>query len=120
MKKKCFVLLLHVFIPILLFSQGISNIWITGYYNWASLPFGNTVIDFVSGIPAISHQNMNLSFRRTCATIADTPGDLLFYTNGFAVCNALGDTMPNGAGLDSSTIYTSWYSIGMPTPQAVL
>lgn len=101
-------------------AQGLTNVWITGYFVWDPLPWGNTVTNFISGSPISSFQNMNLSFMRTNASIADTAGNLLFYTNGFNVCNALGNIMPNGAGLDSCQAYDTWYQDGAPSPQAAL
>ena len=100
--KKLNIYILLLFAPWVSLSQGVNNIWITGYDHLSTPPFGNTIINFSNSIPVLTSQDMNLDFRRTCATIADTSGNLLFYTNGFTVCNALGDTMPNGAGLDSS------------------
>lgn len=102
------------------YCQGVNNIWITGYYSGATPPFGTSVIDFSNGSPSIVNQPMSLSFKRTNASIADASGNLLFYTNGFTVCNNLTDTMPSGSGLDSSSEYSGWYLDGMPSPQAVI
>ena len=93
MKTSKYLYILIFILPTkLLVGQGLTNIWITGYDNWAPPPWGNTVTDFSSGSPVMMAQNMNLSFHRTNASISDSNGNLLFYTNGFAVCNALGDT----------------------------
>ncbi|MEP7263578.1 MAG: T9SS type A sorting domain-containing protein [Bacteroidota bacterium] len=120
MKRICLLLFLPILFSQNIFSQGVNNVWITGYFTWAPFPWGNTVTDFSSGGPISVAQNMNLSFMRTNASIADTAGNLLFYTNGFNVCNALGEVMPNGSGLDSSDFYSSWYEDGMPNPQGAL
>lgn len=119
MKTLYFVLLIPFF-PCVLLSQGIDNIWITGYDNPTTPPWGNTVINFSSGSPILSAQNRSLNFLRTNASICDTSGNLLFYTNGFAVCNVYGDTMPNGDSLDYNGSIFQWYEYGMPTPQAAL
>ena len=51
-----------------------------------------------------------------CASISDTEGNLLFYTDGITVWNQLHDTMPNGHGLlgDPSA---SMSSIIVPAPE---
>ena len=100
-------------------GQGINNIWITGYDNGSGAGFGNSFFNFSFQPVAISQQNCSLNFDRTCATISDSAGNLLFYTNGFAVFNALFDTMPNGRGLDSSSVLNNFY-FGSPLAQGAL
>ncbi len=55
-------------------------------------------VTFVNGAPeplAGGQINQN----EGCATISDTSGNLLFYTDGISVWNANHDVMPNGTGL---------------------
>ena len=70
--------------------------------------FGNNVgIDFSSGIPVLT--NGSLSTYEGSATISDSSGSLLFYTDGRVVYNRGGLLMPNGYGLlgDSSSTQSS-------------
>ncbi|HQW06898.1 MAG: gliding motility-associated C-terminal domain-containing protein [Flavobacteriales bacterium] len=64
-------------------------------------PFGfNSGLDFSSGTPvAISTP---LSTDEGCASISDTNGQLLFYSNGETVWDRNNNVMPNGSGLFGS------------------
>ncbi|MFK8037948.1 MAG: T9SS type A sorting domain-containing protein [Crocinitomicaceae bacterium] len=74
----------------LIFCQGEGNFWYFG---------SNAGIDFNNGGPtAITNGSVN-SFEG-CATISDSVGTLLFYTDGVSVYNANHIVMPNGTGLD--------------------
>lgn len=55
-------------------------------------------IDFSSGIP-VADTTGKLYSDEGCATISDTLGNLLFYTNGDSVWNKNHQVMPNGTGL---------------------
>ena len=46
-----------------------------------------------------------MNFESTMAVMPDTLGNILFYTNGCHIANALGDTMPNGAGINPGEMY---------------
>ncbi|MBK9637227.1 MAG: T9SS type A sorting domain-containing protein [Bacteroidetes bacterium] len=52
--------------------------------------------------------------------MSDLAGNLLFYSNGFSICNDNNDTMLNGAGIDSSYVLTQWYNDGQPAAQTML
>jgi|GEM_PF-574501 len=71
--------------------------------NWY---FGNHAgVDFNSGIP-VALTDGQLNQNEGCATISDSEGNLLFYTNGIEIFNANHQSMLNGTGLlghDSST-----------------
>ncbi len=77
-------------------AQNEGNIWYFG---------DKAGIDFNSGSPvAIFDSKMDIA--EGCASICDTNGDLLFYTNGVTVWDKNHNVMPNGTGLkgnDSST-----------------
>lgn len=66
-----------------------GNIWYFGI--WAGL-------DFNSGAP-VALTNGALITNEGCATISDTDGHLLFYTDGITVWNQNHTPMPNGMGL---------------------
>ncbi len=54
------------------------------------------------------------------AGICDPNGNLLLYTNGIFIANALHDTMMNGGGLNSGPGTTSWQNFGMPGFQSAV
>lgn len=114
-----------VFVQILFlrfgFCQGVSNIWILGHDTLPNQNTGRTIIDFNGGLANVSAINsVPINFLRTCATIADSSGNLLFYTNGFDICNRYGGIMPNGSFIDSSSLMVSWRKYGLPFSQGAL
>lgn len=71
--------------------------------NWV---FGqNARIDFNSASPAVSN-NVALNTSEGSASISDTNGNLLFYTNGVRVWDRNNNPMPNGEGLTGSVTST--------------
>lgn len=100
-------------------GQGVNNLWLLGndtsyapYWGTYDLNFNNTSF-------AIDTLNHKIAQQTTNANIADTSGNLLFFTNGIVVGNALGDTMQNGSGLNPSN-YTSQNPEGLYLNQAAL
>ncbi|MEO8085670.1 MAG: T9SS type A sorting domain-containing protein [Bacteroidota bacterium] len=76
-------------IPTFAFSQKENNVWY----------FGNGAgIDFNSGSP-VGLNNGAMFTTEGCASIADTAGSLLFYTDGVTVFNKVHSTMVGGTGL---------------------
>ena len=113
------LLLLLLLMPAVLYGQGISNLWMMGYFS--GFPsFGGVDIDFYSGSPVITHVSREMNFSTTSVSMCDSSGDLLFYSNGAYIANALGDTMINGSGLSPGyyTDATGWN--GLFIPQAAL
>jgi len=75
-----------------------SNIFaqIERTYHWY---FGYSAgLNFGSGI-AVADTNSKILAPEGCATMSDSSGNLLFYTNGITVWNTNHDTMPNGTDL---------------------
>ena len=82
-------------------AQKHDQIWLTGYSsNPTNLNFGGTVIDFAFTPPDLYYEFRDMSFSQTNASICDTAGNLLFYTNGIYVANYLNQPMENGLGLN--------------------
>lgn len=90
---KIFFLLPFLFFSILCKSQN-SNIKRTWHWYFGT----NAGIDFSSGT-AVADTNGALVTNEGCASISDTSGNLLFYTDGRNVWNKLHQVMPNGTGL---------------------
>ncbi len=118
MKSKRLIVI-FILLSLKSFSQGRDNLWMFGYY---PAPAGKADIEFSSGMPVITTSNRDINLSLTFANITDNNGNLLFYTNGAIVANALNDTMPNGDSLSPAT-YTftgGWQFFGFPIPQASL
>lgn len=118
MKKIVFTIIL-ISCSLLTNSQGRDNLWMLGYY---PDPMGKANIEFSSGAPVITPVNRDIKLSLTFANITDNNGNLLFYTNGAVVANALDSVMPNGDSLSPAT-YTfsgAWQSLGFPVCQASL
>ena len=91
-----YLLLFMMVLSPCVYSQGLSSYWISGYLTQSPLPFGNSNLDFNQGAPIIYYQQRNLNFERTLISMSDSAGNLIFYSNGFAICNSNSDTMING------------------------
>jgi hypothetical protein len=87
MKTKFIVFL--VLITNVVFSQGEANIWYFGE---------NAGLDFNSGSP-VALTNGQLVTDEGCATISNSSGQLLFYTDGITIYNKNHVVMINGTGL---------------------
>ena len=84
-------------------AQGYNNLWLMGYGNYAPLPFGGTNIDFFTGTAnAYFEPNRTLEFGATVLNVADSLGDLLFYSNGIKIMNKANVLMLNGDSLNPS------------------
>jgi len=76
-----------------LFSQGESNNWYFGY---------KAGITFNSGSPVVVFDGEMINYR-SCVTVSDSLGNLLFYSDGHNVWNRNHQIMPNGTGLQAET-----------------
>lgn len=74
-----------------------ANAQIQRSYNWAA--GANTLLSSTGGAFILS--NSSMSPFEGSATISDTSGRLLFYTNGVTVWDSTHTVMPNGTGLAS-------------------
>jgi len=86
-------------------AQGEANIWYFGT---------NAGVDFNSGSP-VALTNGQLNTSEGCATISNSSGQLLFYTDGITVWNKNHVVMPNGTGLSGDSSSTQSATI-VPKP----
>jgi hypothetical protein len=100
-------------------QQGLNNLWLLGYNSDDGLPWGNSNIEFMSGMPAISLHSYEIGFHKTAANITTDDGVLEFSTNGVFLADRHGDTLYNGTGLAPSN-YTSQYPEGLYVGQGAL
>lgn len=97
-------------------------IWMSGTDNSNSdfQWYGGNKIDFATTPPTVTDIPFNLNMYATNTTMADSAGNLLFYTNGVQIRNALGNVMENGAGLNPSYFTELYGHAGLIIPQGVL
>ena len=81
--------------------------------------WGTYDLNFSSTSFSIDTLHHKIAQQTTNANIADSSGNLLFFTNGIVVGNSIGDTMQNGSGLNPSN-YTSQNPEGLYLNQANL
>ena len=99
-----FCLFLCILEGVVCHAQKQDYLWLTGYSSkTVDSSFGGTVIDFITEPPDIYYEFRDMDFCPTNASICDTVGNLLFYTNGIYLANALHQPMENGGGLNPGT-----------------
>jgi gliding motility-associated-like protein len=105
--KKYLLLLIVLIVSLSSYAQGEANIWYFGFYSG---------LDFNSGSPvALADSKMNTL--EGCATISNSAGQLLFYTDGSTVWNKNHQIMLNGTGLKGHNSSTQ-SSIIVPKPNS--
>src|SRR5688572_26581568 len=115
---RCSLTLIILVNTVTLFAQKEANMWYFG---------SNAGVDFNSGSP-VAFSGSAMTQLEGCASIADTSGATLFYTNGADVWNKNNVQMPNGFGLlgDNNSAqaaiivrapgsYTTFYIFTTPT-----
>lgn len=82
-------------------AQQHDNLWLFGYESYANSEcYGGSVLDFTTNSVDTFYQYRDMNFDVTNASICDAAGNLLFYTNGIYIANALHEPMENGEGLN--------------------
>jgi gliding motility-associated-like protein len=103
--KSCFILVLLLFIVGALPAQKRAANWFFGKY--AGIKFTSTGV--------VSTTQSAINTEEGCASISDTAGNLLFYTDGITVYNRNHVIMANGTGLTGNSS-SSQSSIIVPKP----
>ncbi len=116
-------LLLTFFFPLFLgqsLAQKHDNIWLFGHDSFLPQPndFGGSIIDFGSEPPSSHKDYRTMNLDITVASICDSMGNLLFYTNGAWVANYLHEQMENGDSLNPGTITSNNYNSGLRVAQS--
>lgn len=86
--RKIIINITLTFLPFILFAQNQGKIWYFG---------ANAGLDFNTNPPTVL-TNGQMNTTEGCATICDTAGQLIFYTDGISVWNKNHVKMPNGQG----------------------
>ncbi|HRK79882.1 MAG TPA: PKD domain-containing protein [Saprospiraceae bacterium] len=99
------LLVFHCMFFLILTAQGQKHdyVWLLGQNSQTNLIYSGTVVDFNTTPPDIYYEFRSMFFSQANASMCDTAGNLLFYTNGIYVANALNEPMENGMGLSPGT-----------------
>ena len=99
--RKNILLLIMLLCATITSAQQHDNIWLFGYLsNPVDSTYGGTVLDFSSDTLNIYYEFRDMFLDVTNASICDSFGNLLFYTNGLYIANAVHEIMENGEGLN--------------------
>ncbi len=78
-----------------------DNVWLFGFESYTNTDgVGGSVLDFSGDSLDTFYEYRDMDLNITNASICDISGDLLFYTNGIYIANALHEPMENGEGLN--------------------
>ena len=95
------LILLLLVTPFTLGAQKEDFQWIIGEdYNFNILGTNNMLLDFNNNKMQFEYVDKNIIMTGTNASICDSTGRLLLYSNGCVIKGASGDTLPNGDSLN--------------------
>ena len=107
--------------PHTIIAQQHDYSWLFGYgSNPDFLDWGGSVMEFMEDTINTYYEYRDMNFDYCNASMCDTSGNLLFYTNGIYIANALGDTMMNGGGISPCEFMDNFSYFGSPIVQGVL
>lgn len=105
--------------PLLCNAQKHDFVWVTGDNNQTfDTTHGGLIIDFNFNPPHKYYNYRELNFRTCNASICDSAGNLLFYTNGCSIAGTDDEIIENGEGLNPGNVYQqqcvqyNWYNSG--------
>ncbi len=90
-------------------AQKEDYVWHVGY---------SSFMDFNSGAATTFFANGPIALDYTNASICDSAGNLIIYTNGVTLCNNVNDTLLNGTNLNPCSFTSTWAGAGLPISQA--
>jgi hypothetical protein len=93
--------------------------WLFGYGTFGTT-FGGSDLHFDNLPPTATYILQEISLDGTNASICDTNGNFLFYTNGMYVADANHQIMPNGDTLNPGEIFNYFSGFGYRLPQGGL
>lgn len=104
--------------------------WLCGYESYAGYDsvnwhhwFGITELDFNDSPVSISYDSLGINFSRTSTSYCDSNGELMFYTNGIYIANALDEKIENSDSMNWGGYFThfapSAYIDGYRTTQGI-
>jgi hypothetical protein len=127
MRKAAAFFAFFISLPLFLIAQKHDNIWLMGLGGGNQSPlndiWGATLFDFsdIDRPQVIEKQEYPVNFTATNASICDSAGNLLFYTNGEKVYGPNHEVMENGTGIavtnaDGYGYRLSQGAISLPSP----
>ncbi len=108
-------------LPLYLQGQWHDVVWLFGYESGpggTNPEFGGSVVDFNDEPPITFHADLAFNFDVTHASICDSLGNLLFYTNGVAIANYTHQIMENGDSLNPGEITWNHTYSGLAVAQS--
>ncbi|MBL0309048.1 MAG: hypothetical protein IPP77_05030 [Bacteroidetes bacterium] len=101
---------------LLLLAKGQKNdyVWLSGYDSQTGYSpiwnyyFGTTIFDFNDSPVSVRRDSLQMNFSATNTSYCDSNGNLLFYTNGIYVANALDEKIENGDSLNAGWYQYKW------------
>lgn len=117
MQKNLLIIACLIFVSDLK-GQNWDNLWQLGT-NPSNIAQTNYYIDFSSGIADADTLVRKMSFFNTNASICDTSGKLLFYSNGVYISNRNHDSLLNCHNFNPG-YWTDFYDDGLGIPQGAL
>ncbi|MCO6488317.1 MAG: hypothetical protein J5I98_07870, partial [Phaeodactylibacter sp.] len=115
--KKTGVILFLLGFPLLVFGQKHDYVWMFGYNSNATSAYPGiegVILDFNQAPPTSSYEPISISLSATNATISDSLGNLLFYTNGCSIADWTHQLMPNGDSINLGEIHDIYCERGYP------
>ena len=113
MKKYIFIILISFFFSITL-AQKHDNTWVFGYESGAQ-HFGGSLLNFTLD-SVLFYPKLGVYMGENNVSMSDRQGNLIFYTNGESIANALHDTLWNGKGINPGDVNNDYAPTGAPVP----
>lgn len=92
----------------ILMAQKEDYVWVVGHdYDFNDSLYGRVEIDFASVPPTIAYLvgNVNMNMFVCNASISDSSGSLLFYSNGCDIADNTGQYLPNGTDINPGSYH---------------
>lgn len=113
MKKYTFFIFTFFCISYVL-AQKHDNNWVFGYDSGGQ-HFGGSIFNFTAD-SVFYYPQLGVDMGENNVSMSDRNGNLIFYTNGESIANALHDTLWNGKGINPGAVNNDYAPTGAPVP----
>jgi PKD repeat protein len=96
------------------FSQWHDAVWLYGITHYGSPLYDRFYIDFTQEPRAIHKHEREMNINGTKASIADSLGNLIAYTNGLYLANMYHEKIEGSDSLSTGSIADEWNDVGLP------
>ena len=121
MLKHSLVLYLLLYTCISATAQKYDYMWLMAQDRNLNIPgVDGYIMDFNETPVDIYYITTTMNLQRTNASICDTAGNLLFYTNGIFIANAIHEQMENGGGLNPGQYTDDFAGTGLSLEQGAV